>query len=252
MFRAIGPDTLVWYLPSLGLAQALQGSADDARACVAEAEALLARVSGTTMAAGDVLAYLVWTDLVLSDRDRLGHHLDRLAPFRGQFHDMLIDRLLGEVALVLGDRAAGRHLRIAEAAARQEWLPLELGRVLAATASLEQVGVGRADDRSTRELLEEACGLYEHLGNRHEAARIRERIAALLSPERRREVPAGLTAREVEVLRLVVRGLSNRQIAEALTVTEKTVENHLTSAYGKIGAENRAAAAAFTVRHGLA
>ena len=58
--------------------------------------------------------------------------------------------------------------------------------------------------------------------------------------------------REAELLRLVAAGRSNREIAEALVLSEKTVETHLTSTYGKIGADNRAAATAFAVRHGLA
>ena len=68
----------------------------------------------------------------------------------------------------------------------------------------------------------------------------------------RGRLPAGLTRREAEVLRLIAGGLSNREVADVLSLSEKTVENHLTSAYGKIGADNRAAASAFVVRHGLA
>ena len=65
-------------------------------------------------------------------------------------------------------------------------------------------------------------------------------------------LPAHLTQREVEVLKLVAQGRSNRQIAQALCLTEKTVTNHLTHIFNKTGCENRAAAAAFALRHGLA
>lgn len=68
---------------------------------------------------------------------------------------------------------------------------------------------------------------------------------------RRRERPAGLTAREVEVLGLLARGLSNREIAERLVISRKTVGNHLEHIYAKIGATNRATATLFAVRHGL-
>jgi HD-GYP domain-containing protein (c-di-GMP phosphodiesterase class II) len=68
---------------------------------------------------------------------------------------------------------------------------------------------------------------------------------------RRREGPAGLTAREVEVLRLVARGLSNKAIAEQLVIAPKTVGNHVEHIYGKIGARNRAAAGLFAMSHGL-
>jgi predicted ATPase/DNA-binding CsgD family transcriptional regulator len=63
--------------------------------------------------------------------------------------------------------------------------------------------------------------------------------------------PAGLTAREVEVLRLVARGLTNTQIAQELVLSEKTVATHLTHIFNKTNSENRAAAAAFAIRHGL-
>jgi ATP/maltotriose-dependent transcriptional regulator MalT len=64
--------------------------------------------------------------------------------------------------------------------------------------------------------------------------------------------PAGLTAREVEVLRLVVRGLTNAQIARELVLSEKTVATHLTHIFNKTTSENRAAVTAFAIHHGLA
>ena len=68
---------------------------------------------------------------------------------------------------------------------------------------------------------------------------------------RRRETLSGLTAREVEVLVLLARGLSNKQIAERLVITPKTAGNHVEHIYAKIGASSRAAAALFAVQHGL-
>ena len=68
---------------------------------------------------------------------------------------------------------------------------------------------------------------------------------------RRREGPAGLTAREVEVLQLLARGLSNKEIARALVIAHKTVGNHIEHIYVKIAATNRAGASLFAVRHGL-
>jgi len=68
---------------------------------------------------------------------------------------------------------------------------------------------------------------------------------------RRRADAHGLTVREVEVLTLVARGLSNRQIAAQLVITPKTAGNHIEHIYTKIAASNRAAAALFAVQHGL-
>ncbi len=63
--------------------------------------------------------------------------------------------------------------------------------------------------------------------------------------------PAGLTQREIEVLRLAARGLSNRAIAERLVISPKTVANHVEHIYAKIGVSTRAAAGLFAMQKGL-
>jgi DNA-binding NarL/FixJ family response regulator len=68
---------------------------------------------------------------------------------------------------------------------------------------------------------------------------------------RRRDGPAGLTAREVEVLCLLARGLSNKQIGARLAITPKTAGNHVEHVYAKIGVSSRAAAGLFAMQHGL-
>jgi HD-GYP domain-containing protein (c-di-GMP phosphodiesterase class II) len=68
---------------------------------------------------------------------------------------------------------------------------------------------------------------------------------------RRREWPAGLTTREVEVLRLLARGLSNKQIATELVISAKTAGSHVEHIYRKIDATNRAQASMFAMRYGL-
>jgi DNA-binding NarL/FixJ family response regulator len=60
-----------------------------------------------------------------------------------------------------------------------------------------------------------------------------------------------LTGREHGVIRLVAAGLSNRQIAKALGITERTVKFHVTSIFNKLGAENRAQAVALAGQRGL-
>jgi HD-GYP domain-containing protein (c-di-GMP phosphodiesterase class II) len=68
---------------------------------------------------------------------------------------------------------------------------------------------------------------------------------------RRQARPAGLTAREVEVLRLLARGLSNKQIAERLVISRKTASHHVEHIYAKTGTSNRALASLFAANHGL-
>lgn len=63
--------------------------------------------------------------------------------------------------------------------------------------------------------------------------------------------PAGLTARELEVLRLVAAGLTNAQVAEQLTVTPRTVNAHLTAIYGKLGVTGRSGAIRYALEHRL-
>ena len=63
--------------------------------------------------------------------------------------------------------------------------------------------------------------------------------------------PAGLTAREVEVLRWVARGLTDAQVAEQLVISPRTVTSHLSSIYNKLGVSSRSAATRFAIEHRL-
>ena len=70
-------------------------------------------------------------------------------------------------------------------------------------------------------------------------------------PPVRREWPAGLSDREVEVLRLLAHGLSNREMAERLVISPKTVGHHVEHIYRKVGVTTRAAATLFATEHNL-
>jgi HD-GYP domain-containing protein (c-di-GMP phosphodiesterase class II) len=81
-------------------------------------------------------------------------------------------------------------------------------------------------------------------------------VEAVLSAAGHRTVgrhsrPAGLSPREIEILRLIARGMSSREIAGRLTLSPKTVRNHTEHIYAKTGAGNRVAASLFAVEHGL-
>ena len=68
---------------------------------------------------------------------------------------------------------------------------------------------------------------------------------------RRRSGPAGLTPREIEVLALIARGASTRQVAQRLSITPKTAETHIERIYAKTGASTRSTATLFAMQHGL-
>jgi ATP/maltotriose-dependent transcriptional regulator MalT len=111
----------------------------------------------------------------------------------------------------------------------------------------------------TRELLARAClALGDEDAARMELDAARETFAALgAAPDLARldaPPPAdrhGLSARELEVLRLVAAGGSNKAIAAELVLSEKTVERHLSNIFAKLGVPSRGAATAFAYEHGL-
>lgn len=78
-------------------------------------------------------------------------------------------------------------------------------------------------------------------------------LAAAATPDlpARAELPDGLTAREAQVLGLIGAGLTNREIAERLIVSEATVKTHINHVFAKIDARDRAAAINYASQHGL-
>jgi DNA-binding CsgD family transcriptional regulator len=253
-FRAANPNTLVWYLGILAFLYAMRDRRPEALAVLDEVEALVGALPSNSMPAAQGLSAVVGVALLLDDRERLARHYAHLSAFRGQFHDALVDRLLGQVETMQGDFVtAHASLDAAETVARREDIKLELVRVIIAQAYLALAQGGKDNTDRARVQLTEAHALFRSLGNETDARRIEERLRGLSQGRStRQQLPAGLSAREAEVLRLVAAGRSNREIAEQLVLSEKTVENHLTRIYGKIGADNRVAAATFAIHHGLA
>jgi non-specific serine/threonine protein kinase len=84
------------------------------------------------------------------------------------------------------------------------------------------------------------------------AMRGNESLPDTTNGERRSQGPNGLSEREVEVLRLVAAGKSNREIAVQLVLSEKTIARHLSNIFNKIGVTSRAAATAVAIRSGIA
>ena len=90
-----------------------------------------------------------------------------------------------------------------------------------------------------------------HAGGSHLEGRVATTVLAQLRGGRQEGGAAPLSARERQVLRLVAEGRSNKEIARALTITERTAKFHVTSLLNKLGADNRAQAAAMAVQRGI-
>jgi len=80
-----------------------------------------------------------------------------------------------------------------------------------------------------------------------------ERVLAAAGHRRaaRPLLPAGLTAREAEVLRLLALGLTTQQVADRLVISAKTADHHVQHIYSKVGVSARGAAALFAIEHGI-
>lgn len=155
----------------------------------------------------------------------------------------LADRALGAVLLAEGDApSAIDALRESSVGWQALQAPYEAART--------QVLIGLAcrhlgDDQTARLELDAARCVFEPLGAAADLAHL-ERLTA------RRQSPAGgLTAREVEILELVAAGKTNREIAEALVISDHTVRRHLQNIFVKLGVSSRAAATSFAFQHHL-
>jgi DNA-binding CsgD family transcriptional regulator len=158
-------------------------------------------------------------------------------------------RLLGELDTDAGLFAtAAQHLDAALALADACEAPYERALVVLADAELH----GAMGDTATAHAeLGEVTAICTRLGAKPALARA-DALAARLSVIPAPAYPAGLSAREVEVLALVAHGLTNPQVAERLFLSPRTIDQHLRSIYNKLGVSTRAAATHFAVAHGLA
>jgi len=240
----------------LGMAQAARGKHEDASACMVELEALLAALPPGTLPTVPTMICLALIAIALGDEERAANLYLRLQTFSGQHYWFLVDRVLGEIATLCGDwDMAMVHLAAAEEKSQSEGLRPELARTLWAQATCELARGGQEHITQATNLLKRALTLFEELQMTDAVGRIRNQLHTFSRQPHRsspRSLPADLTASETKVLQLVVEGKSNRQIAQVLGLSEKTVANHLTHVFNKTNSENRAAAAAFAIRHRIA
>jgi DNA-binding CsgD family transcriptional regulator len=183
-----------------------------------------------------------------------------------------------EISLAAGDVHSARAAA-AELADTAAVLRAPLLRALAATAD-GRVLLARGQAQSALSRLRTAAGLWIELGAPYEVARVRAEIgiachalgdsdgAALeadsaraafaqlgAAPDAARLQPSGsanvLSTREIQVIQLIAAGESNRQIAAALVISERTVERHVSNIFRKLAIASRAAATAYVYEHHL-
>jgi DNA-binding CsgD family transcriptional regulator len=149
-------------------------------------------------------------------------------------------------AVLLGEgeqRAALAALRGAWTAWRELEVPYQAARV----RMLVGLACRGLEDAEGAELeLDGARGVFRQLGALPDLAR-----AQALSPKAAPKAKGGLTAREVQLLRLVAAGKTNRAIAAELVLSERTVDRHVSNIFAKLGVSSRAAATAYAYQHQL-
>ena len=232
------------YDPQPGLAQLWLacGRVDAARGAI---DRLLAEDGGPVRRCR-LLPAAVEVLVECGDADRAREAAGELASLAATFGSVSLEAMAaqaaGSVELAAGDASGALpYLR----KAHQLWMhagsPYERARVQSLMGrALAAVG----DVGSASRELEAARSTFRQLAARPAA----EEVSRALAPP---TLPAGLTAREVEVLRLVAAGQSNAQIASTLVLSEKTVARHLSNIFGKLDVGSRTAATAYAFEHDL-
>jgi DNA-binding CsgD family transcriptional regulator len=193
--------------------------------------------------------------LALSDRDGARQAYKDLA---AQAQATQSSVLLAEAELALGQilRADGDPEANLCFARALEWLDDLEQSVLAGRAKLELArAVLPTDPPAAVMWARAALACFTRLGASHDADATRQllRSAGVASPPPPgKQQHAELTVREAEVLALLAHGLTNRELAARLVISEKTAEHHVRQILAKLGLRSRAEAAAFAVRRGMA
>jgi DNA-binding CsgD family transcriptional regulator len=166
------------------------------------------------------------------------------AGYESALLDGLVSHARGSVELAEGD-AAGALIALRHAVER--WRELEAPYEHARTRVLIGLACRALGDDDAAELeLEAARAAFAELGAVPDVARVDSVLEAGVRADTH-----GLTARELEVLRLVATGKSNREIAESLVISEHTVARHVQNIFAKLDVSSRAAAGAFAFEHDL-
>ena len=232
--------------PQPGLAQLrlAQGRADIAAAAIGRAAG---EVSQPLKRAGLLTAY-VEIMLAVGEHEKARAACHELGEIAGRFESgmlaAMVEQAIGAVSLAAGDaQTALGSLRRASQQWRDLEAPYEAARV--------RVLVGQAcralgDEDTAAMELEAALGVFAQLGATPDIARV-GKLGLTSEPGDAH----GLTPREVQVLRLVAAGATNKAIAAELVLSERTVDRHVSNILTKLRVPTRAAATAFAYQHKL-
>lgn len=230
--------------PGLALLRLAQGRLADASAAIRRT---VTEATGAVERARNLAAY-VEIMLAAGDTTAARSAVDELdtisTAFESTFLRAVVGYSQGSVILAEGDPAG------ACIALRRAWLawqeldaPYETARVRLRMAE----ACRQLEDHDTAEMeLDAARRIFEQLGAVPSLAEVQRLATATIHPGSH-----GLTAREVEVLRLVATGASNREIADRLVISDKTVARHLSNMFTKLDISSRAAATAYAYERGL-
>jgi ATP/maltotriose-dependent transcriptional regulator MalT len=230
--------------PGLALLRLAQGNGDAAaasiRRVVDEASDRVARVR--------LLPAYIEIMLAVGDREEARVACSELEEIAAGYQSAMLGALVaqarGAVELTAGDaRAALTALRRAGHA----WEELEAPYVAARVRELMGLACrALGDDDSAALELDAARGVFAQLGAAPDLARIDALTLRTASDDSH-----GLTPRELQVLRLVAAGATNKAIAAELVLSERTVDRHVSNIFTKLGVSSRAAATAYAYQHQL-
>ena len=237
--REVRPVVLPAAYARLGELRRRQGRTDEA-------------VSLFEQAGSHPLALLggAWIDVEEGNHARA---LERARAYLRRFpEDALLERapaneLLVRIATASGKPADARAAlgELEKAAAKFE-LPLLRAAVLSAKAVL---AAADGDDTCAAEFTQDAVALYESAGFVHEAQTTRRELQKARGGSSGPDAP--LTQREMEVLRLIAKGMSEREVADKLFISPHTAHRHLSNIRLKLNVATQAAAVAYAARTGL-
>jgi DNA-binding CsgD family transcriptional regulator len=230
--------------PGLALLRLSQGNDDAAAAAIRRA------VGETTerLKRARLLPAYVEIMLAVGDAQEARTACRELEEISGRYESGMLGAMVahaeGAVYLVGGD---ARAALVALRRAWQVWQELEVPYEVARVRVLVGLSCRALGDDDTAALeLEAARGVFAQLGAAPDLARVDSLARSAPSVDAH-----GLTARELQVLRLVAAGETNRAIAAGLVLSERTVDRHVSNIFTKLGVSSRAAATAYAYKHQL-